>query len=121
MRIPYPYRYFSEADAVSGEARALERETVAETEWLVRYLAGELDDEEEADGEDLGPWGPGYGEYLRLRDAATAVVEIAWDMRDPARQSPYAALGDIIIDGARDVLTAVRDYQPWAPLKESKA
>lgn len=116
MRIPYPY--LSEAEAVVGEARALERETVAEADWLVRYLAGELDDEIEDDGEDLGPWGPEYGRYLQLREAATAVVEIAWDMQDPARDSPYADLGKKVSAAAQQVLTAVREYRPWTIVKE---
>lgn len=120
MRIPYPHRYPNEAEAVVGEARALERETIAETEWLVRYLSEDAGEEDDG-GEDLGPWGPDYGQYVRLREAAADVAGIAWDMQNPASVSPYAGLGEDIIAEARNVLTTIRDYRPWAPLKDPKA
>ena len=94
MSLSYPY---PAAEIFACEAQALERETIAETERLSGCIG-------------WGPCGPYQAQYARLREAATKVVEIAWMMRDPAREDPYAALGELIGDDAKQVLDRIRTF-----------
>ena len=95
----------SEADAVVLEAEALEQETIAATARLVAYI----------DGDACAPVDP-TDQYDDLRDAAATVVEIAWNVQDPARQNPYAALGKEISDSALTILEQIRAFVPVEPV-----
>lgn len=88
----------SEADAVVREAEALERETRRETAALVLYDRGYRIEPDLAEDQ---------LQYLRLREAAAAVVEISLTMQIPQRDDPYAALGSKIHVKARNLLAEI--------------
>jgi hypothetical protein len=97
--MPYPDGRIemTDAEAVVCEARALERETIAETQQLLPPEP---------------PWVGDEARYERLRQAAADVVAIAWAVQDPVAEDPYAPLGQAILADAQSVLRKVRDFAP---------